>query len=335
MAGINRIVEGLPNGRWGACKGSRSMTRARISVCVVTYNQRSLIETCLRSILDQAVDADVQVLVGDDASTDGTSAVVRELVAEYGSRLRYFLRESNLGAAANMCHLFAHVDGDFVARVDGDDYWLPGKLQRQLVFLETHPECSAVYTNAIAVDEAGVQVGVFNDIKGDRIDLATLLRRGNTLNNSSVLFRIENIAGWAVIHQVDYQVHLWQARLGWLGHIGEPLTAYRVNTQGSLVLNASEWVRESYWQAIQSVPRESVTDDDYAHGLADFMRRVAFRAVRRRDLSLVKQWLPKILQASPYGKLRTIALVVANIVRMAALELIGLLPGRTRVLYRR
>ena len=73
-----------------------------------------------------------------------------------------------------------------------------------------------------------------------------------------------------------------------------------------MVANDNARVRELYWQAIQSVPRDLVTDDDYAHGIADFMRRVAFRAVRTRDLSLLRQWLPQVLQASPYGKIRTI-----------------------------
>ncbi|MFT3896972.1 MAG: glycosyltransferase [Thermomonas sp.] len=316
------------------------MNRPRISVCVVTYNQRNLIETCLRSILDQQVDADVQVLVGDDASTDGTSEVVRTLAIEYGSRLKHFLRESNFGAAANMCDLLASADGEFVARVDGDDYWLPGKLQRQLSFMEAHPECGAVYTNAILVDEGGAEMGVFNDIEDERIELAALLRRGNALNNSSVLFRIESIAGWLVIDQIDYQVHLWQARRGWLGHIREPLTAYRVNTQGSLVLSANDLVRDFYWQAIQSVPRELVADDDYAHGIADFLRRVFFRCLRTRDWSLWREWKPRVFAASPYGATRTHGLVAANILRMAAKEALGRFrrdaSGKPlRVLYRR
>lgn len=315
------------------------MSRPTVSVCVVTYNQQGLVETCLRSILDQAVDGDVQVLVGDDASTDGTREVVRALAGEYGSRMKCFLHESNLGAAANMCHLLARADGDFVARVDGDDYWLPGKLQRQLAFLNANPDCGAVYTNAIAVNESGTQIGVFNDIEDERIDMATLLRRGNVLNNSSVLFRIENIAGWLVIDQVDYQVHLWQARQGWLGHISEPLTAYRVNTRGSLVLSANKWVRELYWQAIQSVPRELVSDDDYAHGLADFLRRVFFRAVRTRDMALWREWKPRVFSAAPCGAPRMYLLTATNILRMAAKVSVGRFrrdaSGRPlRVLYR-
>ena len=68
------------------------MTRPRLCVCVVTYNQRVFIESCLRSILDQAVDADVRVVVGDDGSTDGTSDIIQALViifAVAGSSMLY------------------------------------------------------------------------------------------------------------------------------------------------------------------------------------------------------------------------------------------------------
>lgn len=293
------------------------MSRPRICVCVVTYNQQSFIETCLRSILDQQVEADVRVLVGDDASTDGTAEVVQTLAAEYGHRLQHLRRESNLGAFANMRDLLLRANGDYVARVDGDDYWLPGKLARQLAYLQAHPECNAVYTNAITVDDAGVQIGLFNDLSDVRLDLAALLRRGNVLNNSSVLFRAANATGWIGGDQIDYQLHLWQARHGWLGHIGEPLAAYRVNTQGSLVLSTGDLVRDLYWQAIQSVPRELISDDDYVKGITDFLRRVSFRAVRTRDFALLRHWADVVYAASPYGPLRTTVLTLANIVRMA------------------
>lgn len=293
------------------------MNLPTICVCVVTYNQRDYIETCLRSILDQDVNADLQVLVGDDASTDGTSAIVQQLVTEYGERLQHLRREQNLGVFANMRDLLLRATGDYVARVDADDYWLPGKLTRQLAYLQAHADCSAVYTNAVTVDATDRETGLFNDIGDARINLATLLRRGNSLNNSSVLFRAANTAGWTGDDQIDYQIHLWQACRGWLGHIGEPLAAYRVNTQGSMVLTAGIRVRELYWQAIQSVPREMVSDDDYAHGIADFLRRVCFRVTRTRDWPLLRYWSKHVFAASPYGRLRTSAVVFANITRIS------------------
>ena len=318
------------------------MITPRISVCVITRNQRDFIRQCLLGILGQDVDADVRVLVGDDASDDGTSDIVAALAAENPGRILHLRREPRMGAMANMRDLIVRANGDYVARVDGDDYWLPGKLRRQLAYLQAHPDCAAVYTNAITVDEAGNRIGLFNDVGDARFDLAAMLRRGNFLNNSSVLFRAAGRQAWLEVDvpQIDYRVHLRHARSGWLGHIGEPLAAYRVGVSGSMVASMNPRVRELYWQAIRCVPRDLVGDDDYARGIADFLRRVAFRAMRKRDVSLLAQWSPRVFHASPYGKARTFSLVVANIARMAAKEAAGLFRRdaqgrRLRVLYRR
>jgi glycosyltransferase involved in cell wall biosynthesis len=318
------------------------MNRPTICVCIATYNQRDFIETCIRSVVEQEVDAALRIVVGDDASNDGTSEIVAGLAARYPDQVQHLRRESRLGAFANMRDLIERADGDFVARVDGDDYWLPGKLARQLAFLQSHPDCAAVYTNAFAVDEADKRIGSFNDVGDASFDLAAMLRRGNFLNNSSVLFRAPGRHAWldVLCPQIDYRAHLWHARHGWLGHMGEPLAAYRVNTRGSMVVGMNDHVRELYWEAIQSVPRELVSDGDYARGVADFLRRVFFRAVRTRQPQLFRAWRKRAIGASPWGALRMDALTLASIGRITAKEIAGYFRRgtdgrRLRILYRR
>lgn len=317
------------------------MSRPFISVCVVTYNQRAFIGECLHSILSQVVDADVVVLVGDDASEDGTSEVVATLVAEHPGRIRHFIRKPRMGGFANMRDLISRAEGNFVARVDGDDYWLPGKLQRQLDYLLANPDCAAVYTNAITVRN-GNGTGLFNDVGDRRFDLAELLRRGNFLNNSSVLFRHEGRQAWLSVDQpqIDYRVHLWHACHGWIGHIGEPLAAYRVQNQDSMISSMNDRVRELYWEAILSVPRGRVADSVFANAVADFMRRVVFRALATRNWSLAQAWWPRVRSTSPYDPLRTMILVLGSVARIGTKILIGRLRSssharHSRVMYRR
>lgn len=318
------------------------MPQPALTVCIATFNHRKWIEQCVRSAVEQDVDAELHILVGDDASDDGTSEIVAELAALHPNCIKHLRRHPRMGAYGNMRDLLLHASGDFTACMDGDDYWLPGKLKQQLVFLRSHPGCAAVFTNAVTVDEAGDRIGLFNDVADARFDLATMLRRGNFLNNSSILFRHGGLTGCLAdgVPIIDYCSHLWLARSGWLGHIGESLTAYRVNVRGSMVRDANEHVRELYWQAIQSVPRNLVSDDDYAHGIADFLRRVFFRAVRTRDVQLLRQWARRVFAASPYGKLHTGALTSASIARITGKELAGRFKKgpdghRLRVLYRR
>jgi glycosyltransferase involved in cell wall biosynthesis len=294
------------------------MSRPTLTVCIITRNQRDFIEACVRSVAEQEVGADLRILIGDDASDDGTGDIVARIAGEHPSKVEHLRRHEQMGAMANMRDLMARADGDFVARVDGDDYWLPGKLQRQLDYLIAHPDCAAVYTNAITVDEARHRIGLFNDVGDARFDLAAMLRRGNFLNNSSVLFRNAGRHAWldVVVPQIDYRVHLWLARHGWLGHIGEPLTAYRVNTRGSMVAGMNNRVRELYWDAILSVPQGLVSADDRAHGMADFLRRVILHAIRTKQPGLLRAWMPRVHDASPYGIMRTSILTASSLARI-------------------
>jgi glycosyltransferase involved in cell wall biosynthesis len=300
------------------------MKKPAVTVCIATRNQGAFIEQCVRSVLEQEAYAQLHILVGDDASDDGTSDIVARLATQHPGMVEHLFRNTNLGAFANMRDLIARATGDFVARVDGDDYWLPGKLQRQLDYFQAHPDCAAVYTNAITVDESGNRLGLFNNVGDARFDLAELLRRGNFLNNSSVLFRAAGRHAWLDVDvpQIDYRAHLWHARHGWLGHIGEALTAYRVNTGGALTSTqaSNDVVRELYWEAIMSVPRGMVADDDIGHGIADFLRRVLSRTVRTGRWELARKWFPRGFEASPYGGLRTSLLVMSSAIRQTRLS---------------
>lgn len=313
----------------------------RVSICVTTCNQRRYIRECLESLLAQAQECGAEVLIGDDCSDDGTSAIVAEFATMHPALVTHIRHAPRLGASLNTKALLTRCAGEYVARLDGDDYWLPGKLGKQVCFLDTYPDCSAVYTNAITIDEAGNRIGVFNDAGNSRFDLAALLRRGNFLNNSSVLFRRQSIAPWLAIEGalIDYRAHLLHARFGHLTQLGEPLAAYRVNAQGSMVAGMNEKVRELYWEAIMSVPREIVSDRDFALGLADFLRRVTFRTVRTRNWAMLHKWAQRVFATSPYGPTRTGALTLASILRILGKEAAGLFQkdatgNRQRVLYR-
>ena len=169
-----------------------------------------------------------------------------------------------------------------------------------------------------------------------------MLRRGNFLNNSSVLFRAPGKMAWLSADKtvLDYDAHLWHARSGFLAQLAEPLTVYRINAQGSMVATMNAQVRQLYWDAILSVPRELVSDSDFAHGITDFLRRVVYRALHTGQWELVREWMPRVLAASPYGKASTAFLTVGSILRIALKEVMGRIRRepdgrRIAVLYRR
>ncbi|GLQ96683.1 glycosyltransferase [Dyella mobilis] len=308
-----------------------------ISVCIVTYNQESYIRQCVESVLAQGPDVSLEILVGDDCSSDRTGSIVKELADLHPGVIRYVRNASRLGPSENIQAVLARVKGEFVAHLDGDDYWLPGKLKKQLAFLESNPGCAAVYTNAFTVNESGGQTGFFNDVRDLELDLAGLLRRGNFLNASSMCTRAELIKDVAAIEGpfIDYRAHLRYARYGFVAQIAEPLVGYRVNSTGSMVLNANDRIRQLYWEALMDVPRAKVSDIDFAKGMADFLRRVTFRAIRMRRWSLIREWAPRVFEVSPYGSVVEVLLTLSSILRVICSEAWGRLVRNEKVLYRR
>lgn len=289
-----------------------------VSVCLTTRNQRRYISQCITSVLAQVGAFRLEVLVGDDASDDGTSDLVATAAREHRGVVFHVHHRERLGPSANTKSLVARASGQYIARLDGDDYWLEGKIAEQLRVLEAAQDCSAVYANAITADASGKPVGLFNDVGDIRLSLASLLSRGNFLNNSSMLCRTAHRAAWLSIPDpiLDYRIHLMHARYGDILHIGRPLSVYRVATSGSMVSESSAQVRGLYWEAIRSVPRELVGDEVYAQGVADFLRRVLFRAARTGNFRLIKQWAGPVYAESPFGVARTTAMTLSNVCRM-------------------
>lgn len=310
-----------------------------VSVLILVYNHEQYLRKTLDSVLGQNPSFPFEVLIGEDCSTDGSREIALHYLARYPESVRIITGDRNAGALANARRLLRASRGTYIASLDGDDYWLPGKIAAQTTFLRDQPGCVAVYANAITIERHGRQTGMFNDVGTRLFDIGQLLRRGNFINSSSLMYRASLKADILSMQGelMDYMVHLRIARHGRVGHMGEPLVAYRVNTPGSMLTTANDHVREFYWHAIQSVPRSLVSDADYAHGLADFLRRIFFRAVRTRDVGLYRAWAARIHAASPYGFLPTTCLVAANIARMCLKMAAGQLRPRARrnVLYRR
>jgi len=98
-----------------------------VSVVVPTYNRAGIVGRAIDSALTQTYE-DLEVIVVDDASTDDTGAVV----GEYGPRVRYYRHDENRGGSAARNTGIDHAEGEFVAFLDSDDEWHPGKVAAQL-----------------------------------------------------------------------------------------------------------------------------------------------------------------------------------------------------------
>lgn len=131
----------------------------KVSILVVTYNQEKYIDVCLKSLVTQQTDFEYEIVVGDDASNDGTANVVQKYAHEYPNKIVAVLRHQNLGATKNSYDLWKRARGKYIAFCDGDDCWIgETRLQRQADFLDSHQEYSAVCGKSHLIDETGTKL---------------------------------------------------------------------------------------------------------------------------------------------------------------------------------
>jgi len=127
-----------------------------VSVIVLTYNHKDYIRQALDSVLAQKTAFPYEILVGDDASSDGTSEIVLQYADQYPDKIFPFIREKNLGATKNLRKLLERAKGAYINGCEGDDYWTdPYKLQRQVSYMTAHPQCVGCVHPFTIVDETG------------------------------------------------------------------------------------------------------------------------------------------------------------------------------------
>jgi glycosyltransferase involved in cell wall biosynthesis len=128
-----------------------------VSVVVTTYQHAPFIEKCVQGILMQRTDFPIEILIGEDESTDGTREICERLAAEHPDRIRLFLRSRKdviyvMGKPTgrfNFVGLMRSATGKYIALCEGDDHWIdPLKLQRQVDAMEADPRATGCFTNA-------------------------------------------------------------------------------------------------------------------------------------------------------------------------------------------
>jgi len=127
-------------------------TQPVVSILCTTYNHERYLESTLRGFVGQQCDFPFEILIHDDASTDGTQALIRDWQQRYPTLIKPILQRENQKSRGvrPLELLLARAQGEFIATCEGDDYWVhPGKLTRQVEHLRAHPEVSCVTHNYV------------------------------------------------------------------------------------------------------------------------------------------------------------------------------------------
>lgn len=133
------------------------MKDPKLSVILITYNHEKYIEKALDSVLSQVTDFPFEIVIGDDCSPDDTKNIIKEYRDKYPDIIRIVHREKNTGRPTlNVYETTMKCRGDYLAYLEGDDYWTDSdKLQKQMDFLNEHPEYIACTHSHKMIDDNG------------------------------------------------------------------------------------------------------------------------------------------------------------------------------------
>ena len=123
-----------------------------VSVCCITYNQAEYIKYALDSFLIQKTNFKYEVIIHDDASTDGTAEIIKEYADKYPEIIKPIFQTENQyskGVKRILNFTFKEAKGKYIALCEGDDYWInENKLQLQVEYMEKNPNCTLLFHNA-------------------------------------------------------------------------------------------------------------------------------------------------------------------------------------------
>ncbi|WP_309678785.1 glycosyltransferase [Polaromonas sp.] len=154
--------------------------RPLVSVAVVTYNQKEFLKECIESILIQDY-PNIEIVVADDGSTDGTDQLLRAYQQEAKRPFVLRMAEKNQGVTRNQNAAVFACSGKYISWMAGDDLMLPGKISKQVEFLENNPDYSICYHDLDIFDSRTNQtIKKFSQTDKPRVgDLATLVKYGS------------------------------------------------------------------------------------------------------------------------------------------------------------
>ena len=219
--------------------------RPLVSICAVCYNHANYLRQALDGFLAQRGDFDIEILVHDDASTDGSAEILRRYAARYPDKIFPILQRENQyrQGRQNISGIFnfPRARGKYIALMDCDDYWCnPGKLEAQVSYLEAHPDCAMTVHAAAVKNDRGelVNRNLMRPYRGDRdLSPAELNDKTGSFPFGAMLLRrevVEQLPDWYFRCPVgDRPLELLAALKGYCHYADRFDSVYRFHGAGS------------------------------------------------------------------------------------------------------
>ncbi|GAB3505288.1 glycosyltransferase family 2 protein [Emticicia fontis] len=255
-----------------------SATNPKVSVCIPTYNHEQFIRQTLDGALMQKTDFEIEIVIGDDASTDNAPNIIREYVEQYPHLFNAFLHTENQGPKEpkefagrnNVLMLLKACKGDYVALCEGDDYWTdPLKLQKQFDFMEANKDYMICHHNMQVIYEDKSPEHDFNepdqkihstiqDILEDRwfIATASTFYRNYFRDHDFVDWHSRAAAGdWALvlqlaargdIHYIPETMGVYRKHRGGLSNVQSVTNVGFLKNRKQMFMDVNQWLDYRY-----------------------------------------------------------------------------------------
>src|SRR5438874_119752 len=251
----------------------------KLSVCLITYNHERFITQALESALAQKTSFEFEIVVGEDCSADHTRQILVECQQRYPNKIRLMLPEKNLGANRNFASTLQACRGQYIALLEGDDYWTdPTKLEEQVNFLDSHEECAICFHAVRVFHEGGNEAPRISPRFGHKkiSTIEDLLGLGNFIPTCAAVFRnglIKEFPDWFYTLRIaDFSLHVLNAQYGKIGYINKVMGAYRIHSGGTFsAANTS------------GNAREVVRTYDYLNSYLDYKYDRTIKAIQSRS----------------------------------------------------
>ncbi|WP_168226783.1 glycosyltransferase family 2 protein [Rhodoferax sediminis] len=268
----------------------------KVSVCVVTYNQENYIQQCLQSIVDQKVSFDFEVIVSDDCSTDDTRSIIKNFKKTYPDLVKVIFQTENIGGLKNYLAVHRSAKGEYVSHVDGDDWLCPGKLEKQVLYLDANETCALV-AHRMQIWRSEEKTGTTKE-NAQSITLSNLLRGHPMFMNSSIMYRRSLLGEIFHLNKsfIDFYVYVAAALRADIGFINEVLGNYRSSIGISSRLNLMPYIEDAIDLASSKVGETR----DVARCRARQHLSYATTALCSNDLNLFRTHLSSSIRADRF-----------------------------------
>ena len=274
-----------------------------VSVCMITYNHENYIREAIEGVLMQKTNFPIELIIGEDCSTDNTRAIVIEYANKYPQTIHTLLTVENVGMTKNFYKTLKAATGKYIALCEGDDYWIDSqKLQKQVDFLEANEEYGLVHTNYTCIDGYGNAISKLNRNwpSGDVFNL--IMSEKYYIVTASVMFRLNlNIINEFESSKVNFKMcdlNLWLkiAHASKVKYLADITTCYRIlEKSASHSIGLSE-VYSFHYDAFlvkQYIASKYITPFDKKKLLINLNEKMVKEAYLKKDYIVAKSFYQK------------------------------------------